>query len=160
MRHITISSLIAFLALAFIASNASAQNSDDDRKNVPRADRIFFEADADDGDGPAEIDIQATLIDNTLYVTGKVTNLSSPILENNTSKNGVHLYLGQGGDNDHDRVLPLEFAPTSNEKRGAIGGSIELNEDEIKQLRDREFFIDIHTEDYPDGEVRGTVTID
>lgn len=159
MRHLNIPSLLAFLTIALIATHASAQQSNDDDNNNPRQ-TLFFDADAEKGAGPGEIDIEATLIDNTLFVTGKVTKLSSPILENNTSKNGVHLFIDTP-ENDHDRVFPLEFSPTNNnETRGAIGGRIDLTDDEIQQLRNRQISIDIHTEQHPDGEVSAPIKPD
>lgn len=160
MRHFTATSFLAFIAVALISISASAQKTNTVKhEKAERGAVLFFDADAEKGAGPGEIDIEATLIGKTLYVTGKVKKLSSPVVENNTSKNGLHLYLGDAGKG-HTKVFPLDLQLTSDGTRGAIGGRIELTDAEIQQLRDRKFRIDIHTEQHPDGEVSGTVKPD
>ncbi len=160
MRHLTTASFLVFVAAAFISISASAQMPDAVKKDVAgRGAAIFFDADAEKGAGSGEIDIEATLIGNTLYVTGKAKKLSSPVVENNSSKNGLHLFIGEPGK-AHTKVFPLELQMTDNATRGAIGGRIELTDAEVKQLREGKFSIDVHTKQHPDGEVVGQVKID
>lgn len=160
MRQLTATSFLAFIAIALISISASAQKTDTDKQHkTERGPALFFDADAEKGVGSGEIEIDATLIGKTLYVTGKVKKLSSPVVKNNSAKNGVHLYLGEPGK-AHTKVFPLELQMTQDETRGAIGGRIDLNDAEIKQLREGKFNIDIHTEKHPDGEVSGQVKVD
>ncbi len=160
MRHFTVTSFLAFMVVGFISISASAQMPDAVKKDIAgRGAAIFFDADAEKGAGSGEIDIEATLIGNILYVTGKVQKLSSPVVENNSSKNGLHLFIGEPGK-AHTKVFPLELQMTDNATRGAIGGRIELTDAEVKQLREGKLGIDIHTEQHPKGEVSGRVEKD
>lgn len=87
--------------------------------------------------------VRATLDGNTLVVEGEFENLSSPIV-------AAHIHLAPRGQ--HGPVLfPLEYSGTT---EGTLSGTFTLSEAHLEALRAINFYVNVHSEKSPDGEIR------
>ena len=88
--------------------------------------------------------VTAVLAGNKLSITGTFDRLSSPATV-------AHLHNGPKGVRG-----PVAFDLTvSKATSGTIGGSLELKPDQIQDLRQGKFYVQIHSEKAPDGIVWG-----
>lgn len=94
---------------------------------------------------------------DTLRVTGSFTGLSSAVRTD--IGGGAHLHLGMAGQNG-PVALPLAL----NLDEDSLGGTFELaanvfalNEVRVDALFNRGMYVNIHTANYPSGELRGQV---
>ena len=93
-----------------------------------------------------EGEVILTLNGNSLTIDGTFTGMSSVAT-------GAHIHNGppaQPGPVIHT----LEITENSS---GSLTGTLTLSEEEIESLRNNEFYIQIHTESNPPGELRGWV---
>ncbi len=87
-----------------------------------------------------------TLNGNSLSVAGNFTGMSSVAT-------GAHIHNGppaQPGPVIHT----LEVSQATN---GNVGGELSLTDEQVEALRNNEFYIQIHSESNPPGELRGWV---
>lgn len=88
-----------------------------------------------------------TLQGNDLHYTLHVSGLTTPIT-------AAHFHAAPRGENG-DVVEPI---PTnSGTSLTASGTWVDLSEQELEWLDDEEIYVNVHTEQYPAGEVRGQV---
>ena len=88
--------------------------------------------------------VTAVLAGNKLALTGTFDRLSSPATV-------AHLHHAPKGIRG-----PVAFTLTvSTSTRGTIGGSLELKPDQIEELRQGKFYVQIHSEKAPDGNLWG-----
>ncbi len=99
--------------------------------------------------------VTATLDGDQLIVTGAFSNLSSPF--DATVAGGAHIHLGYAGENGG-----IVFPITVDTDPDLLGGTIEaadntfgLTQGEIDQLERRQLYVNIHTEQFQGGEIRG-----
>ncbi|NBC17688.1 MAG: CHRD domain-containing protein [Bacteroidetes bacterium] len=99
--------------------------------------------------------ITATLQEGTLTVTGSFEGLESPF--NPDIGGGAHIHLGYFGQNG-----PVDIALTASTSGDGLSGTFEaadntyeLDEGQIETLRARQYYVNIHTEALPAGEIRG-----
>lgn len=93
-----------------------------------------------------EGEVILTLNGNSLTIDGTFTGMSSVAT-------GAHIHNGppaQPGPVIHT----LEITENSS---GSLTGTLTLSEEEIESLRNNEFYIQVHTESNPPGELRGWV---
>lgn len=98
----------------------------------------------DDITGEGEVIL--TLSGNTLTVEGSFSGMSSAAA-------GVHLHNGppaQPGPVVH--ALEIDMAPS-----GAIGGVIELTDEQVEMLRNNALYLQVHSQSNPPGELRGWI---
>lgn len=100
---------------------------------------------------------QAVLSGNTLQLEGTFGNLESDF--DSTIAGGAHIHLGPAGIGG-----PIAFRLVTDLDDDLRGGSFEtadnrfeLTDEEVSILRDHGFYINIHTEDHPGGEIRGQI---
>ena len=98
--------------------------------------------------------IQAELSGNRLTLTGTFTGLSSPIATN--INGGAHIHSGFAGSTG-GIAFPLDLVIDN----GMLGAGIfsafntfELTPEQAQQARARAFYVNIHSEDNPSGELR------
>ena len=93
-----------------------------------------------------EGEVILTLDDNSLTVEGNFSGMSS-------AATGAHIHNGppaQPGPVIHT----LEVSQSTN---GSVNGTLSLSEEQIEALSNNEFYIQIHSESNPAGELRGWV---
>ncbi|WP_321930723.1 CHRD domain-containing protein [Paraburkholderia guartelaensis] len=91
---------------------------------------------------------------DTRQVTWNVTctNLSSPVTM-------AHFHLGTAGKNGEAVVWLTKVGSTSTPIDGPIQGASTLTPDQAKDFVAGNLYINVHTKDHPDGEVRGQVLV-
>jgi hypothetical protein len=101
--------------------------------------------------------VEAVLDGDTLVVSGTFSNLTSPV--DTSIAGGAHIHLGYAGQNGG-----IEFVLTAALDTDFLGGSFPaesntfvLTSDEIETLNERRYYVNIHTENYPAGELRGQI---
>ena len=85
-----------------------------------------------------------TLNGNTLSYHITVQNLTSPIT-------AAHFHLGAAGQNG-SVIQPIEFSGST-----ADGVWNNLTQDQINDLNAGLIYVNVHTSNFPDGEIRGQV---
>ncbi len=103
---------------------------------------------------PAGGSVTLTLIGNQLQVEGSFSKLSSGVLEEQT-----HIHLGYAGQNG-----PVVFGLIASLSEDRLSGRFEtalntfsLAPEQIEALAERRFYVNIHTENFRSGEIRGQV---
>lgn len=102
-------------------------------------------------------EVTATLDGNELVVTGTFINLGSEV--DTEIFGGAHLHLGYAGQNG-----PIEIGLTPDLFLGGRGGTFDaadntftLTESQMTALMARQMYVNIHTINFPNGELRGQV---
>lgn len=104
--------------------------------------------------------LKGELRGNLLTISGTVNNLSSPIATEIAG--GGHLHIALPGSNG-SVAFPLVLNISEDRMSAKIwpdSNRFELSEEQIQQVRGREFYANIHTEKYNSGEVRGQLLFD
>ncbi len=102
-------------------------------------------------------EVTATLTESTLVVEGSFSDLSSDF--NFDVADGSHLHAGYAGQNGD---IAITLVPTLDEdQRGgtfdAENNTFQLTDDQLELLRSRQMYVNIHTVNFPTGELRGQV---
>lgn len=89
---------------------------------------------------------------DTRQLTWNVTcsDLSSPVTM-------AHLHVGAAGKNGKPVVWLTKVGSTSTPIEGPIKGESTLTPDQAKEFVAGDLYINVHTKDHPDGEIRGQV---
>lgn len=98
--------------------------------------------------------VKAELQGNRLVVSGAFSGLSSPVATQILG--GAHLHLGYAGQTGG---VEFELATDFNEDLTAgtfkaSDNTFELSAEQIRQVRGRQFYINIHSQNVPSGELR------
>ncbi len=96
--------------------------------------------------------VDATLDGNTLTLSGSFEGLSTPIEP--VGGTGVHIHTGFTGENGGVEVS-LDPELTNGNTAGTFDESVTLSAEQIEMLQNRGLYINIHSEAYPAGELRG-----
>ena len=99
--------------------------------------------------------IEAVLTDTTLVLSGTFSNLTSPVAVD--IGGGAHIHLGYAGE-DGPVVFPLNVDLDADLMGGTFAAednTFELDSDQVEALNDRRYYVNIHTEMFPAGEIRG-----
>ena len=90
--------------------------------------------------------VRAVLIENSLFLTGAFERMSSAAI-------AAHIHRGRPGQRG-----PIAFQlSVSRSSGGVLGGSVRLTDEEVQALRDGAYYIQVHTEGNPGGELRGWI---
>ena len=90
--------------------------------------------------------VTAVLIDDQLFLTGAFDGMSSAAI-------AAHIHQGSPGQRG-----PIAFQlSVSKRADGLVGGGVRLAADEIQTLRDGGYYVQIHSEASPGGELRGWI---
>lgn len=136
MRHAYRFAVVAVAALALSAC------SDEDE----------FEAEMNGAsERPTPVNTQATgnavvkIEDTSVTVTGDFEGLSGPAV-------AAHIH----GPADKETAAPVLCPLTATAAvSGTLSGSCSFSEDQLQQLRDGQMYVNVHTQQYPQGEIRG-----
>jgi hypothetical protein len=97
-------------------------------------------------------DAKLTYDPDTRQVTWDVTysGLSSPVTM-------AHFHVGATGKNGKPVVWMTKMGSTTTPIEGPIKGEATLTPDQAKEFAAGDLYINVHTKDHPDGEIRGQV---
>jgi len=99
--------------------------------------------------------VTATLTENQLVISGQFAGLTGDFDANIAG--GAHVHLGLAGQNGGIELF-LNTTVASDLKAGtfeANDNTFILTDDQVKLLKERKLYINIHTTAYPGGELRG-----
>lgn len=116
-------------------------------EDIPLNGNNEFTSVATDATGKAS----AVLNGDTLTVVGDFQNLGSPLFPVSGSAAHVHSAMI---DASGPIIFPLDVV-SSNQRSGTFSGSKELSPDEKTQFGEGLFYVNVHSELYPNGEIRG-----
>ncbi|MFK7934377.1 MAG: CHRD domain-containing protein, partial [Saprospiraceae bacterium] len=100
-------------------------------------------------------EVYAELDGNQLILEGFFENLTAPVATNIAG--GAHIHLGYAGENG-DIVFPIELNIADNGTGGTIereDNTFTLNGNQQTQLAGRQLYINLHSEQFTGGEIRG-----
>ena len=107
---------------------------------------------------PASGKVHVTLRCNKLTLSGKFKNLSSPLLPvPPIGGSPAHIHLGAPGVNG-GVIFSLKVHVNSNGRSGSFDpcrNTFHLTDAQVRALKNGEYYVNIHTETYPSGEIRG-----
>lgn len=108
-------------------------------------------------DSPATGRFSAFLEGVELTVGGEFSGLRSELRdqEDDLLDPGIHIHPGAAGEEGESYILALIADIDGDEGSGRFAGSFELDDAELELLRAENLFVDIHTVEFEDGEVRG-----
>lgn len=106
---------------------------------------------------PASGTISADLEDNTLRITGSFQDLTSDLLEIQGSS--AHIHRGSVGE-DGPILFNVNVVPAGNNRGGDLSFTRQLSDADADLFRDGELYLNIHTENYPGGELRAQLIED
>ena len=90
--------------------------------------------------------VRGVLIENRLFMTGAFEGMSSAAI-------AAHIHRGRAGQRG-----PIAFQlSVSRDSSGVLGGGVRLTDEEVQALRDGAYYIQVHTEGNPGGELRGWI---
>ena len=90
--------------------------------------------------------VRAVLIEDRLFLTGAFEGMGSAAI-------AAHIHSGRAGQRG-----PIAFQlSVSRSSGGVLGGSVRLTDEEVQALRDGAYYIQVHTEGNPGGELRGWI---
>ena len=88
--------------------------------------------------------VTAVLVGSSLFITGTFEGMSSPATT-------AHLHRARKGQRG-----PVAFTlSVANAASGVLGGSVELSGSQVQALKEGHYYVQIHTETNPEGEIRG-----
>ena len=98
--------------------------------------------------------VTLTLDGTELTVTGSFEGLSAPLIP--AAETGAHIHMGFTGQNGGIEVT-LNPTLTDNDTAGTFSETETLTTEQIDALRTRQLYVNIHSENYPSGELRGQI---
>lgn len=96
--------------------------------------------------------VEASLNGNELVLTGSFEGLSAPVQP--VGQTGVHIHAGFTGQNGPIEVI-LNPELSAGNTAGTFSETVTLSAEQISRLQARGLYINIHSERYPAGELRG-----
>lgn len=90
---------------------------------------------------------------NQLKVTAFYRNVSSPLLP--IAGSPAHIHLGDIGENG-PVVFNLDVTPSS-ATSGKLSGTFDLTDEQVATFLDGDYYVNLHTEKNPMGELRGQI---
>lgn len=105
-------------------------------------------------------EITATLDGNELAVEGSFDDLSSNMIE--IAGTPAHIHAGKAGENGGVAVALTVSADGDNQGGSLSTGdnTFTLDDSQVETLNDRGMYVNIHTENYSAGELRGQLLLD
>ncbi|WP_340103470.1 CHRD domain-containing protein [Rhodohalobacter sp. 8-1] len=91
---------------------------------------------------------------SVLTISGSFEGLSTPL--NPIGGTGAHIHMGFTGQNGGVEI-PLNPTLTNNDTAGTFSETATLSTEQIDALRARQLYVNIHSETYPSGELRGQI---
>ncbi len=99
--------------------------------------------------------VTATLIGDTLIVSGSFSGLTDSVATNVSG--GAHLHLGYAGQNGGIQIV-LVLTPGANPFSGSfdpLKNKFKLTAAQLTAINNRQLYANVHSKRYPSGEIRG-----
>ncbi|CAN5747402.1 hypothetical protein BH24DEI2_BH24DEI2_21800 [soil metagenome] len=106
-------------------------------------------------DSEASGEVNATLDGTTLTIEGSFEGLSSDLME--VDGTPAHIHQAPAGENG-PVILPLEVEANEDDRSGTLSGTFELTDEQLAAYEAGNLYVNIHTQDYPDGEIRAQLS--
>ena len=135
--------LILFGLLGLLCATPGAQGDERFRGRLSVLPVDFATARTMSGSGEA----RATLTGRTLAITGAFEGLSSPATV-------AHIHRAPPARRG-PVAFAIEVSRATVATSGELSGTLELTDGQIRTLRNSEYYVQVHTETNPGGEVRG-----
>ncbi len=147
-----VSAILSVLLLLFLttSSSLSAQNGESERYRAFLSGANEISPVFTTGSGELELE----LIGDQLTITGDFEGLISPLEP--VGGTGAHIHLGFTGQNGPVEIH-LDPELSDNGHAGSFNETVTLSTEQLDYLRQRQFYINIHSERYPAGELRGQI---
>lgn len=100
-----------------------------------------------DAEGTVTVEVRG----DSIYVTGKFSGLSSPYAAS-------HIHKG-GKDENGQPIITLEPTIDPNRTSGSFDGSYQLQQSQLSALKNDSLYVNVHTDKYQHGEIRGQITV-
>jgi hypothetical protein len=155
MKHLRFSSIILALALAW-GLGCGDPDPDDVREvtyNVELAGDNQLPAVAT----PATGDMEVQLTDRLLTIEGSFDGLVSRLRPIDGSS--IHIHVGDMDENG-PVVFPVSVSADDDERSGTFSLTETLTADQVRLFDDGMYYLNIHTNAYPQGELRGQLDED
>lgn len=94
----------------------------------------------------------AVVRDRQLTLSGQFTGLISPLMDVGGSP--AHVHVAPPGE-DGPIVFPISVFPDEDMRGGRLSVTRTLTDDELAALEAGDYYVNVHTETYPAGEIRG-----
>lgn len=163
MKYLRLTPVLLLLSLVLALFGCSSSDADDNRDtNDDRFDERNFEVQLAGENqvppvaSPAMGTMEVTLDENNvLTVDGAFSDLSSPLIDVQGSSAHIHVgSLDEGGP----IVFLVNVDADGNDRGGTFTLTETLSADQVRVFEAGDYFLNIHTEAYPDGELRGQLT--
>lgn len=102
-------------------------------------------------DTDATGDVTVTVEDNRLRVTGAFSDLSSPLTD--VSGTPAHIHEAPPGENG-PIVFPIEVTPGDDDRSGTFDDTFTLTDEQLNTFEAGNYYLNVHSEDHPGGELR------
>ena len=140
MRRIISAGLLATAAVALAPAAAHADETFSVRLSVVPIDNQTARTTAGTGA------VTVVLIEDRLFLTGAFDGMGSAAI-------AAHIHEGASGQRG-----PIAFQlSVSKRADGLVGGGVTLSDEEVETLRRGGYYVQIHTETNPGGELRGWI---
>jgi hypothetical protein len=155
--------ILSLLLQAACNSEPPAEEFDDERREPTLeffADMVPEEVVSAPPDTTAAHGVaQARLMGSRLVIEGAFNALSSPPLAE-ADDSGVHIHPGTAGQElEHLYVLHVELEDDDDGLSGTFHGDFFLEPEKVDLLRQGRLYVDIHTEEHTQGELRGQLLL-
>jgi hypothetical protein len=87
-----------------------------------------------------------------LTLSGPFAGLTSPLME--VAGSPAHVHVAAPGD-DGPVVFPISVFPGDDMRSGRLSVTRTLTDDELAALAAGDYYVNVHTDNYPAGEIRG-----
>jgi len=158
MKNITISKPLAWFAgviaiLLISSSSLFAQNNESETfraflSGANEVSPVFTTA-----SGLVTLELSG----DELTITGSFEGLVAPIEP--VGGTGVHIHLGFTGQNGPVEIS-LDPELSNGNTAGTFDQTVEVSADQIEAMQNRQLYVNIHSERYPSGEIRGQILPD
>lgn len=159
MKHLRKMGLIAAGSMLVFAFGCPEDEPDPDRPEVTEYEvELVGENEVPPIATPASGEMEVELDDNdVLNVSGEFGGLVSPLFP----IDGTAAHIHQGAANETGPVLfNVEITADADQRGGTFSFARQLSEDEVDLFEDNLLYLNIHSEAYPGGELRGQLDPD
>lgn len=146
------SAIVAFALLIIFSTTGSlfAQNGESEQYRAFLSGANEVSPVFTTGSGLVELELNG----DQLTITGSFESLSSPLEP--IAETGAHIHIGYTGENGGVEIT-LNPSLSDGDTAGSFDQTETLTSDQIEALQNRQLYVNIHSEQYNSGELRGQI---